>query len=71
MDRRLSARYVWYKWLMVAMNLIRRLVVVDPKKRLTVSEALHHPWISQQRQELETLYHQQVTPLMPQESNDD
>ena len=30
----------------IAIDLIKKLLTVDPKKRITVEEALQHPWIS-------------------------
>ena len=30
----------------LAIDLIKKLLTVDPKKRITVEEALQHPWIS-------------------------
>lgn len=30
----------------LAIDLIKKLLTVDPKKRITVDEALQHPWIS-------------------------
>ena len=33
-----------------AMDLIRKLLVVNPKKRLTAEQALKHPWIKSQGQ---------------------
>ena len=32
------------------MDLIRKLLVVNPKKRLTAEQALKHPWIKSQGQ---------------------
>jgi len=31
---------------LVAIDLVKKLLTVDPKKRITVDEALQHPWIS-------------------------
>ena len=30
----------------VAIELVKKLLTVDPQKRITVDEALQHPWIS-------------------------
>jgi serine/threonine protein kinase len=40
----------------LARDLISKLLVVDPQQRLTVDEALRHPWISNQRGLLDRLY---------------
>lgn len=34
-----------------AKDLVRRLIVVEPSQRLTVSEALNHPWIQMEAQQ--------------------
>ncbi len=34
-----------HSYLFVGIDLIRQLLTVDPKKRLSVSEALKHPWL--------------------------
>lgn len=31
--------------LITAKDLVKRLLVVDPSKRLTIDEALQHPWL--------------------------
>ena len=46
--------------IMIAMDLIRRLVVVDPRRRMSVMEALKHPWITSQLADLKALYAQIV-----------
>jgi serine/threonine protein kinase len=37
-------------------DLISRLIVVDPKLRYTVKDALNHPWIKKHEQVLESMY---------------
>uniref|UniRef100_A0A061SDZ9 Calcium/calmodulin-dependent protein kinase I n=1 Tax=Tetraselmis sp. GSL018 TaxID=582737 RepID=A0A061SDZ9_9CHLO len=37
---------VWDEISDLAKDLIRKLIVVDPKKRLTADEALRHPWVT-------------------------
>lgn len=32
-------------FLVAAKDLVRRLLVVDPSKRLSIDEALQHPWL--------------------------
>jgi serine/threonine protein kinase len=36
----------------IASDLVRRLLVVDPRFRMTVKEALQHPWITVSHQSL-------------------
>jgi serine/threonine protein kinase len=43
-----------------AMDMVRRLMVVDPNLRMTVDEALRHPWILQNIVELDELYQTRV-----------
>lgn len=40
---------VWVDVSDLAKDLIRRLICVDPKKRLTATQALDHPWVKVQQ----------------------
>lgn len=43
-----------------ARDLVMRLLEVDPIRRMTIDEALHHPWISQKARASKTHLHETV-----------
>lgn len=43
-----------------ARDLVMRLLEPDPERRLTIDEALHHPWISQKARASKTHLHETV-----------
>ena len=51
---------VWDGISIEAMDIICKLLEVNPKKRLTVKEALEHPWIHSRERSLAQLYEQNV-----------
>ncbi|TPP66703.1 Peripheral plasma membrane protein CASK [Fasciola gigantica] len=60
-----SGRYhlqpqVWNMISTEARDLVMRLLEPDPERRLTVDEALHHPWISQKARASKTHLHETV-----------
>ncbi|THD21078.1 Peripheral plasma membrane protein CASK [Fasciola hepatica] len=60
-----SGRYhlhpqVWNMISTEARDLVMRLLEPDPERRLTIDEALHHPWISQKARASKTHLHETV-----------
>lgn len=54
----------WFKVSPEAKNLIQKLIVVDPKKRLIPSTALKHKWLADAPSELEAvLFHKKTLPI--------
>ena len=46
-----------------AKDLIRKLLTVDPRERITVSEALEHPWMKVMMVKLLTVSPKRVSPI--------
>ncbi|KAJ8286038.1 hypothetical protein GJAV_G00033840 [Gymnothorax javanicus] len=46
---------IWDKVSKEAKDLVKKLLVVDPKKRLTIEEALQHPWMQDEEMRATTL----------------
>jgi calcium-dependent protein kinase len=51
---------LWDRLSPEAKDLVMKMMTTDPKKRLTVKEALKHPWIQERERSLGVLYQNQV-----------